>query len=74
MEKIFTIAELAKYNGRNGMPSYVAVDGIVYDMSDVFADGAHYYHAAGKNLTEDFYARHVKTDITKYPVVGKLAD
>ena len=29
----FTLAELAKYNGISGNPSYVAINGIVYDLS-----------------------------------------
>lgn len=71
-EKIFTLSELAKYNGKNGMPAYVAVDGIVYDVTTVFSNGAHYSHLAGTELTDEFYSKHVKSQITKYPVVGKL--
>jgi cytochrome b involved in lipid metabolism len=33
-EKIFTTEELAKYDGKNNQPAYIAVDGIVYDVSD----------------------------------------
>ena len=32
-EKIFTKNELAQYNGQNGQPAYVAVQGVVYDVS-----------------------------------------
>lgn len=71
-EKIFTIAELAKFDGKNGNPPYVAVDGVVYDMTGIFVDGFHQSHFAGKDLTKAFYSRHVKSQITKYPVVGKL--
>ena len=71
-DKYFTVDELAKYNGENGMPAYVAVDGVVYDMSSVFISGTHYSHYAGTELTEEFYSRHSKSEITKYPIVGKL--
>jgi len=71
-EKIFTVDELAKYDGKNGNPPYVAVDGVVYDMTGIFQDGFHYSHFAGKELTNAFYKKHVKGQITKYPVVGKL--
>lgn len=70
--KTFTIQELAGYNGQNGNPAYVAVDGVVYDMSSVFSKGKHYTHYAGQELTGAFYTRHAKSAITKYPVVGKL--
>lgn len=71
-EKIFTIDELAKFDGINGNPPYVAVDGIVYDMTEIFQDGKHYSHFAGQELTNAFYKAHVKGQIVKYPVVGKL--
>ncbi len=70
--KTFTKAELAKYNGQGGQPAYVAVDGVVYDMTRVFSSGKHYAHYAGQELTTAFYSYHVKSQITKYPVVGKL--
>ena len=31
----FTLEQLATFDGQNGNPSYIAVDGIVYDVSDV---------------------------------------
>lgn len=34
---VFNKETLAKYNGKDGMPGYVAVDGIVYDITDVAA-------------------------------------
>lgn len=71
-QKTFTLAELSQYNGKNGQPAYVAVDGVVYDMTTVFANGTHYTHFAGTELTNAFYTRHAKSAITKYPVVGTL--
>lgn len=29
----FNQTELAKYNGQDGQPAYVAVDGVVYDVT-----------------------------------------
>ena len=72
IEKIFTATELAKYDGKNGNPAYVAVDGVVYDMSTVFKNGTHYTHVAGQDLSDAFYVKHIKSQITKYPVVGKM--
>ena len=34
-EKIFTEKELGKYDGQNGNPAYVAIDGVVYDVTNV---------------------------------------
>ncbi len=39
--RTFTLDELAQYSGVNGGTTYVAVDGIVYDVSDVFESGYH---------------------------------
>jgi predicted heme/steroid binding protein len=72
VEKIFSIDELAKFDGKNGNSPYVAVDGLIYDMTGVFQAGKHYSHFAGKELTNAFYKVHVKSEITKYPIVGKL--
>ena len=33
-EKTFTLAQLAQYDGQNGQPAYVAVDGVVYDVTN----------------------------------------
>ena len=73
-EKVFTINELAKFDGQNGNPPYVAVDGVVYDMTEIFQAGKHYSHFAGQELTKAFYLKHVKSQITKYPTVGRLID
>lgn len=72
--RIFTLEELSYYDGQDGRPAYVAVDGIVYDNTEVFGDGHHYSHLAGQELTEEFYSYHVLEEIIKYPVVGQLAD
>jgi len=68
--KVFNMTELAKYDGKVGNPAYVAVEGVVYDMTTVFENGLHYGHVAGHELSNAFYLRHAKSAITKYPVVG----
>lgn len=32
-DKVITRDELAKYNGQAGQPAYVAVEGVIYDVS-----------------------------------------
>ncbi len=71
-EKYYTTDELAQYDGKNDQPAYLAIDGTVYDLTSVFVNGYHYGHPAGVDLTDAFYSRHVKSSITKYPVVGTL--
>lgn len=71
-QKTFLRTELAKFNGQNRQPAYLAVDGIVYDLSRVFVNGSHFSHFAGQELTNAFYSQHVKSAITKYPQVGVL--
>ncbi len=72
--RVFNEQELAKYNGQNGNPAYVAVDGKVYDLTSVFNEGKHYSHYAGKELTNAFYSYHVSRALSKYPVVGEYIE
>lgn len=56
----FTLLQLARYNGKGGSPAYVAVSGIVYDVtkSDQWKNGIHFGLQAGRDLTGDFAACH----------------
>ena len=51
----YTLEELSKFDGKEGRLSYVAVDGIVYDVSEskAWKDGEHSGFQAGKDLTEE---------------------
>jgi predicted heme/steroid binding protein len=69
-----TRKQLAKYNGQNGMPAYVAVNGVIYDVSTVFIRGVHFGHQAGRDLTGAFLRQHVPSVLAGYPVVGTLVD
>jgi predicted heme/steroid binding protein len=69
----FTSAQLAKYDGTNGQPAYVAVDGSVYDLTSIFQQGRHFSHFAGTELTNAFYSYHAKRVLAKYPIVGTLS-
>lgn len=74
-EKEFTLEELAKYNGKDGSKAYVAVDGVVYDVTDVKAwkEGTHNGAMAGQDLTEAIKkAPHGTAKLEGLPVVGKL--
>ena len=69
-----TRAELAKYNGLNGTPAYVAVNGVIFDVTTVFIQGIHFGHLAGQDLTGAFLRQHVPSALAGYPVVGQLVD
>jgi len=72
----FTKIELGKYNGKNGMPIFVACQGKVYDLSRSFLwkKGKHQVlHKAGLDLTEDLkVAPHGAEMLDKFPLVGIL--
>ena len=74
--KEFTREELAKYNGENGQPVYIAHDNKVYDVSEskLWKTGSHMRrHQAGTDLTEDIGgAPHDIEVFEKFPQVGIL--
>jgi predicted heme/steroid binding protein len=54
-----TVEQLKKFDGKNGNPAYVAVDGVVYDVTAIPAwkNGEHKRGLkAGNDLTADFAA------------------
>lgn len=48
-----TLTELAEFNGKDGNKAYIAVDGIIYDVSDDpnWVNGLHNGFEAGKDLS-----------------------
>lgn len=77
IENEFTAEELEKYNGENGNPAYVAIKGVVYDVSKIPAweTGKHFGLTAGQDLSEQFESCHGSTDIlANSPKVGVLKD
>ncbi|WP_318765330.1 cytochrome b5 domain-containing protein [Lactiplantibacillus carotarum] len=71
----FDQAKLAKYNGQAGQPAYVAVDGVVYDVTGVaaWAEGKHHGNLAGQELTAviDGRSPHGRSVLKKLKVVGE---
>lgn len=73
-----TLAELAAYNGKDGNPAYVAVDGIIYDASgsSFWKNGGHNGFEAGQDLTDPIKNKspHGVGKLKNLPVVGQLKD
>ncbi|MCX7727222.1 MAG: hypothetical protein N2053_10295 [Chitinispirillaceae bacterium] len=71
-----TLEELAKYNGKDGKPSYVAIDSFVYDVTPVkpWRKGRHKgIHSAGTDLTEDIKkSPHGRSVLKKLKIIGKI--
>lgn len=76
--KKFSKKELAKYNGENGTPVYIAYKGKVYDVSSSFLwrGGNHQVlHEAGEDLTDALdEAPHGEEMLEKFTVIGILKE
>lgn len=77
-EKEFTRDELAGFDGKDGRPAYVAVDGVVYDASGsmLWRGGNHVRaHDAGADLSREItMAPHPKERLERLVRVGIVAD
>jgi predicted heme/steroid binding protein len=69
-DTVFTAETLAKYDGQNGQPAYVAIDGVVYDVSKEFKNGDHHGHSAGQDLSQSFHGQHPESYLKGLTVVG----
>lgn len=71
-----TLDQLKQYDGKNGNPAYVAVDGVIYDVTDVsqWKNGDHNGYSAGNDLTDIIKNKspHGVKQLNGVPVVGKL--
>jgi predicted heme/steroid binding protein len=79
-EQTFTLEELAQFDGKEGRPAYVAVDGVIYDVSGsrMWPDGEHarcdFGAVAGTDLSEVITKApaNMRSLLEKMPVVGAL--
>ncbi|MFA5006869.1 MAG: cytochrome b5 domain-containing protein [Candidatus Izemoplasmatales bacterium] len=73
----FTLTELAQYNGNGGSTAYIAVNGIVYDVTHVseWTNGWHKgMHLAGTDATAAFAdSPHSASFLNQLTKVGTLA-
>lgn len=72
----FTLTELAQYNGDNGSPAYIGVNGTVYDVTNAaeWDNGWHKgMHLAGTDCTAAFAdSPHSQSILSSLPIVGTL--
>lgn len=71
----YTISELALRNGQDKPEIWVAVKGIIYDVSRsrLWRNGQHYEHWAGQDLTAELIdAPHTEFVFDKFEKVGRL--
>jgi len=71
-QRAFTAEELGAFDGANGVPEYIAINGIVYDVSEVqlLKGGRHHGVTGGKDVTDLFV--HKKNILNRLKVVGTL--
>lgn len=71
-----TLEELSQYDGQNGNPAYIAVNGVIYDVTNVpeWRGGKHNGYSAGQDLTDIIKNKspHGVAKLEGVPVVGEL--
>ena len=76
--EVFNASTLSAYNGKDGNPAYIAIEGVVYDVSDepMWMDGIHQGRfEAGQDLTEQMKnAPHGFSKLTGLKEVGSYED
>lgn len=73
----FTLDELAQYDGKNGNDAYIAVEGIVYDVTNAakWQNGNHYGVQAGTDCTTAISrSPHGSSVLDGLPIVGTLTE
>lgn len=69
----YTVAQLALRNGQDKPQIWVAVDGVIYDVTEsrLWRDGKHYEHWAGQDLSAELEdAPHSKSVFARFEKVG----
>ena len=71
---VYSLEQLAQYTGANGTTAYVAVNGVVYDVTREFRNGMHQgMQLAGTDATQVFASSpHSQAFLAQLPIVGSL--
>ena len=73
----FTMEEIARYDGKDGQPAYIVVDGVVYDVSNVsqWSSGSHFGFEPGADVTDALAAApHGANQLNNAEIVGTVVD
>ncbi len=74
--RTFTLEELAEFDGKDGAKAYVAVQGVVYDVTDLekWEGGIHNGYDAGQDLTDIILNKspHGLSTLERATIVGYL--
>ncbi len=67
LNKKFTAESLKNYDGKNGRPAYIAVDGVVYDVTNNshWTNGDHHGLTAGQAILKSPHGHSVLHRINK---------
>jgi predicted heme/steroid binding protein len=70
--RIFTPEELARHDGQNGALGYIAINGNVYDVTNVqlLKDGRHHGVNPGSDVSDLFV--HNQAILNRLKIIGKL--
>jgi predicted heme/steroid binding protein len=74
-KKEFTVEQLSKFDGKDGRKAYIAIDGVVYDVSEsrAWKNGKHKGNKAGQDLSKMIKrSPHGKSVLGKLKPVGRL--
>ncbi|AMR31775.1 cytochrome b5 [Mucilaginibacter sp. PAMC 26640] len=72
---IYTKSQLALRNGEDKPQIWVALNGIIYDVTEsrLWRNGKHYEHWAGQDLTEELAdAPHTEKVFERFVAIGRL--
>lgn len=72
---IYNINTLKDFDGKNSQKAYIAVNGVVYDVSDKWKNGEHHGLKAGQDLTQEFLdSSHGSNILSKLSIVGRYQE
>jgi len=74
---VYTRAQLALRNGQDKPEVWVALNGLIYNVSisRLWRNGKHYEHWAGQDLTDELKdAPHTEKVFDKFTVIGRLKE
>jgi len=77
-ELLLTLDELAEFDGKDGRPAYVAVNGIIYDVTDSqrWSGWEHNGFEAGQDLTDEIenQSPHGVRTLQNVPAIGRIIE